>query len=112
MPVPRLDAPEIARLLNEFGRRGILHAHTTESDGVNTLAQMAGAVRKRGYSYFGVADHSRSAHYAGGLSSDQLEAQHEAINESNARYGDASMSSKALSPTFCRTALSTIPMRS
>jgi DNA polymerase (family 10) len=69
--------------------QGILHAHTTESDGVNTLAQMAGAVRKRGYSYFGVADHSRSAHYAGGLSSDQLEAQHEAINESNARYGDS-----------------------
>src|SRR6185295_7090839 len=44
--------------------RGILHAHTTASDGVNTLVQMA-EKRKRGYSYFGVADHSKSAHYAG-----------------------------------------------
>jgi DNA polymerase (family 10) len=30
---------------------GILHTHTTASDGVNTLRQMAEATRKRGYSY-------------------------------------------------------------
>lgn len=68
--------------------RGIVHAHTTASDGVNTLAQMAEAVRKRGYSYFGVADHSRSAHYAGGLNLEQIKAQHQAIDELNARYDD------------------------
>ena len=68
---------------------GILHAHTTASDGVNTLAQMAEAVRKRGYSYFGVADHSKSAHYAGGLSLEEIEAQHQAIQELNGRYGDS-----------------------
>ena len=69
--------------------RGIVHAHTTASDGVNTLVQMAEAVRKRGYSYFGVADHSRSAHYAGGLSLEQIEVQHRAIDELNARYGQS-----------------------
>jgi DNA polymerase (family X) len=69
--------------------RGILHAHTTASDGVNTLEQMASAVRKRGYSYFGVADHSRSAHYAGGLSLEQIDAQHGAIDELNLRYGES-----------------------
>jgi DNA polymerase (family X) len=69
--------------------RGILHAHTSASDGVNTLEQMANAVSKRGYSYFGVADHSRSAHYAGGLSPQQLEAQHDAIDALNMRYGDS-----------------------
>jgi DNA polymerase (family 10) len=68
--------------------RGILHAHTTASDGVNTLRQMAKATRKRGYSYFGVADHSKSAHYAGGLSIDEIIAQHELIDELNAEYGD------------------------
>jgi DNA polymerase (family 10) len=66
--------------------RGVLHAHTIASDGVNTLAQMAEAVRKRGYSYFGVADHSKSAHYAGGLSLEQIEAQHQTIDELNERY--------------------------
>jgi len=66
--------------------RGILHAHTNASDGVNTLKQMAEATRKRGFSYFGVADHSKSAHYAGGLTAEQIAAQHEAIEELNSRY--------------------------
>jgi DNA polymerase (family 10) len=66
--------------------RGILHAHTAASDGVNTLRQMAEATRKRGYSYFGVADHSKSAHYAGGLSIEEITAQHELIDELNADY--------------------------
>jgi DNA polymerase (family 10) len=68
--------------------RGILHAHTDASDGVNTLKQMAEASRKRGFSYFGVADHSKSAHYAGGLSLEQIAVQHEAIEELNRHYGD------------------------
>jgi len=68
--------------------RGILHAHTTASDGVNTLRQMAEATRKRGYSYFGVADHSKSAHYAGGLSIEEIIVQHELIDKLNAEYGD------------------------
>jgi DNA polymerase (family 10) len=68
--------------------RGILHAHTDASDGVNTLKQMAEATRKRGYSYFGVADHSKSAHYAGGLSVEEIAAQHDAIDQLNADYGE------------------------
>ena len=66
--------------------RGILHAHTNASDGVDTLKQMAEATRKRGFSYFGVADHSKSAHYAGGLTVEEIVAQHEAIDGLNARY--------------------------
>ena len=77
----------LPRLVGEKDLRGILHAHTTASDGVNTLPQMAEAVRKRGYSYFGVADHSRSAHYAGGLNLQQIAAQHEAIDDLNDGYG-------------------------
>jgi DNA polymerase (family 10) len=67
--------------------RGILHAHTVLSDGVNTLEEMAEAVRKRGYEYFGVADHSQSAHYAGGLSLDEVAEQHAAIDRLNGDYG-------------------------
>jgi DNA polymerase (family 10) len=58
--------------------RGILHAHPDASDGVYSLQQMADATRKRGFSYFGVTDHSKSAHYAGGLSGDKKRAPAEA----------------------------------
>jgi DNA polymerase (family 10) len=78
----------LPKLVRARDIRGILHAHTTASDGVNTLRQMAEAARKRGYSYFGVADHSKTAHYAGGLSVDEIIAQHELIDEQNSEYGD------------------------
>jgi len=48
---------------------------------------MAEATRVRGYQYFGVADHSKSAHYAGGLSLEEIEAQHAQIDRLNQRYG-------------------------
>jgi DNA polymerase (family 10) len=62
-------------LVRDLDIRGILHAHTDRSDGVNTLAEMAEATRERGYEYFGVADHSQSAHYAGGLKPEEVEDQ-------------------------------------
>jgi len=79
---------QLPKLIRAEDIRGILHAHTTASDGVNTLRQMAEATRKRGYSYFGVADHSKSAHYAGGLSIEEIIVQHELIDKLNAEYGD------------------------
>jgi len=69
--------------------RGILHAHTDRSDGVDTLEVMAEATRAHGYQYFGVADHSQSAHYAGGLSLDEIARQHAEADRLNERYGDS-----------------------
>jgi DNA polymerase (family 10) len=66
--------------------RGILHLHTVFSDGVNTLEEMAEAARERGYAYLGVADHSQSAHYAGGLTLEEIEAQDEMADALNRRY--------------------------
>ena len=67
--------------------RGILHAHTDRSDGVDTLEAMAETTRRRGYQYFGIADHSKSAHYAGGLSIEEIEEQHTEIDGLNKQYG-------------------------
>src|SRR5207249_6901457 len=67
--------------------RGILHAHTNRSDGIDTLEVMAEATRRHGYDYFGVADHSQSAHYAGGLSLDEITEQHAEIDRLNKGYG-------------------------
>ena len=52
--------------------RGIFHCHTTESDGVNSLEEMAGAAQKLGFEYIGISDHSQSAGYAGGLKKDRV----------------------------------------
>ena len=76
-------ANKLPALVTDGDIRGILHAHTELSDGVHTLRQMAEATRTRGYSYFGVADHSQSAGYAGGLSQDEIAAQHAEIEQLN-----------------------------
>src|SRR3979490_443849 len=49
---------------------------------------MAEATRVRGFSYFGVADHSQSAHYAGGLSLEDIAEQHAEANRLNKRSRD------------------------
>lgn len=63
--------------------RGILHCHTTYSDGIHTLAQMAEAARDQGYGYLLVTDHSQSAFYANGLKLDRIEQQWVEINALN-----------------------------
>jgi len=79
-------ANKLPKLVTDKDIRGILHAHTDRSDGVNTLEQMAEATRKRGYEYFGVADHSKSAHYAGGLSVEEIEEQLAEADRLNKTY--------------------------
>jgi DNA polymerase (family 10) len=73
-------------LVAEEDIRGLLHCHTDFSDGGNTLDEMAAATRKLGYGYFGIADHSQSAGYAGGLKPDRVTAQWELADELNRRF--------------------------
>lgn len=63
---------------------GVLHNHTTDSDGAATLEEMADAARARGWSFFGVADHSPVASYANGVSAERLRDQWRRIDEFNA----------------------------
>jgi DNA polymerase (family 10) len=85
--IERARKRKIPKLVTDQDIRGILHAHTNLSDGVNTLEEMAEATRARGYQYFGVADHSQSAHYAGGLSLEEIDQQHAAIDRLNKKFG-------------------------
>ena len=64
--------------------RGTFHNHTTESDGIHSLEQMVDAARKRGLSYLGISDHSKSAGYAHGLDAARLKKQWAAIDKLNA----------------------------
>src|SRR4051812_49206717 len=66
------QARRLPALVTDSDIHGLLHCHTDFSDGADTLADMAEATRVRGYEYLGVADHSRSAAYAGGLSIEEV----------------------------------------
>ena len=81
-------AGRIPALLEAGDIRGVLHCHSTWSDGKATIAQMADAARERGWSYIGITDHSQSAFYASGLSRDRVLAQHGEIDAINASRGD------------------------
>lgn len=74
---------EFPALLVDEDIRGVLHAHSTFSDGANTLIDMATACRAQGYDYLGITDHSKTAAYAGGLSVDDIKRQHEEIDTIN-----------------------------
>lgn len=60
--------------------KGIFHNHTTASDGNATLEEMVSAAEAAGYGYIGISDHSRSAHYANGLSIERVREQHREID--------------------------------
>ena len=66
--------------------KGILHVHSTWSDGQNTIRDMAEACIARGYSYLGLTDHSKVAAYAGGLNEDALRRQGEEIDRLNEEF--------------------------
>jgi DNA polymerase (family X) len=59
--------------------QGILHVHSTYSDGTGTLEEMIVAAVRLGYKYVGISDHSKSAFYARGLSESDIARQHEEI---------------------------------
>jgi DNA polymerase (family 10) len=65
--------------------RGVLHCHSTYSDGTASIAELVEAARRRGWSYLGISDHSESAFYAGGLKREAVLAQHEEIDRINAK---------------------------
>jgi DNA polymerase (family 10) len=52
--------------------RGVVHNHTTYSDGVDKLEAFVNACIKRGYEYTVISDHSKNAHYAGGLKEEKV----------------------------------------
>ena len=60
--------------------KGIIHAHSTWSDGVHSIEQMALAAIEKGFEYLVISDHSKSAFYANGLQVERIRAQHKEID--------------------------------
>ncbi|MDF1504273.1 DNA polymerase/3'-5' exonuclease PolX [Roseisolibacter sp. H3M3-2] len=82
-------AGRLPGLIEPGDLRGVLHCHSTWSDGAASIADMADAARARGWSYLGVTDHSQYASYAGGLLPDAVRRQHDEIDALNAGWADA-----------------------
>jgi DNA polymerase (family 10) len=80
---------ELPELVTLDDLTGTFHCHTDWSDGGATLEEMAEAARAAGLKYLGIADHSRSAGYAGGLSVARVKEQWDAIDRLNARLKGA-----------------------
>lgn len=80
-------AGELPELVETDDIAGVLHVHTTASDGAQTLEELIETGVELGYDYIGVSDHSQAAFYADGLSADEVFQQSEDIRELNARGG-------------------------
>ena len=78
---------KLPKLVSAEDIKGILHAHTTSSDGIHSLKEMADAVKSAGFEYFGLSDHSQSAHYAGGLLPGKIKEQQKEVDQLNKSYG-------------------------
>jgi len=73
----------LPKLIELSDLRGTFHCHSTFSDGRSTLREMAQAAKALRFEYLGIADHSQSAGYAGGLKVDKVMKQRQEIAELN-----------------------------
>ncbi|MCC6548140.1 DNA polymerase/3'-5' exonuclease PolX [Candidatus Sumerlaeota bacterium] len=66
--------------------RGLLHMHTTYSDGKPSLEDYARWAHSNGIEWMGIADHSKSLVIAHGMKEDEVARQHAEINALNKQY--------------------------
>ena len=68
-------------LVTEADIKGVVHCHTTYSDGIHTLEAMVRGAEEMGMKYITITDHSPTAIYANGLKLDRLKRQWDEIDE-------------------------------
>ncbi len=81
-----IDAAEkhtLPQLITLADLLGDVHMHTVETDGKNTIEEMAQAAKERGYQYMAITDHSKNLAFANGLDDARAVAHIQKIREAN-----------------------------
>ncbi|MFN8654162.1 MAG: DNA polymerase/3'-5' exonuclease PolX [Gemmatimonadales bacterium] len=79
------ESGTLPRLVEKSDLLGLLHCHSTYSDGTTSIEELVRACQEAGYRYVGLTDHSKAAAYAGGLTSEDLLRQSDEIDALNAK---------------------------
>jgi len=77
------QANKLPELVELSDLKGVLHNHSTYSDGLHSLRDMAIYTKEQGYEYLGMSDHSKSAFYANGLQVERVYEQMKEIDQLN-----------------------------
>ena len=83
--IEKAKAREIPLLVDEKDLKGMIHVHSTWSDGFNSIEQMAITAKNLGFEYIAICDHSQTARYANGLEPERVLQQHKEIDELNSK---------------------------
>ena len=73
----------LPKLITQADIQGDVHMHTVETDGRNTIEEMAEAARARGYKYMAITDHSKNLAFANGLDDKRALVHIQRIREAN-----------------------------
>lgn len=76
-------ANKLPELIQASDIKGIIHSHSTWSDGADTIEAMAKACIEQGFEYLVISDHSQAAFYANGLDPKRIAAQHQEVDALN-----------------------------
>ena len=77
------EAHALPELITQTDIQGDVHMHTVETDGRNTIEEMAEAAASRGYKYMAITDHSKNLAFANGLDDPRAVAHIERIHAAN-----------------------------
>ena len=78
----------ISKLVEAADIKGVIHLHSSYSDGIHSIQELAMACQNMGYSYMVISDHSKSAAYARGLSEDRVKEQITEIEKLNQEFSN------------------------
>ncbi|MDD5621970.1 MAG: DNA polymerase/3'-5' exonuclease PolX [Actinomycetota bacterium] len=78
----------LPELIEEKDIKGIFHIHTTYSDGNIDIEHVCSHLKKMGFEYAGISEHSKTAAYAGGLREEDIGRYFNEIEKLNLNYND------------------------
>ena len=86
--IDKLKSGGKIQLVTESDIKGVVHSHSTYSDGTASIAEMAQASIDLGYEYLVMSDHSKAAFYANGLNEERVLEQINEIDKLNEEFAD------------------------